>query len=82
MTPWPDKVKPLQSDVAFSYIQLFGNKYNFSNLYCQYYSLPLHQPRKLGRYLNLEQYFPVQNQKRSCYEAYLQVVKALSNNLG
>ena len=57
------KLKPFQSGFAFSYLQLFGNKCNnncFFYLYWQCCSLSLHWPRKLDRYLGLEQNFPLQ----------------------
>ena len=46
------KVKPLQSDVAFSDLQFFGNK--CSDIFFD---------RKLNRFLDLEQNFPEQIQK-------------------
>ena len=60
-------VKPLQSNLTFFYLQLFDNKYNNNcsfNLNLQYCPRSLHQPRKLGWYLDLEQYFPVPTHKK------------------
>ena len=90
--PYPGKMKPLQSEtftnsVAFSDLQLFGNEYNINCFFdpCWQYCLQLlHHPRKLGWYLQLEQYFPVQIQNTVLwyyYKTYSKVAKAFLNNL-
>ena len=83
------KVKPLQSDVAFSCLWSSGSKCNNNFFFFQSVMaiLPLAITlilQGLKQYLDLKQYFPVQIQKKLplCdYEMYLPVLKAVLNDL-
>ena len=88
------KMKPFQSDVAFSYLQSSGNKCN-NNCFLQSVMAILTLVitlilqlilQDLKQYLDLKQYFLVQIQlplqlPLCHYEMYLPVLKALLNDL-
>ena len=59
MMTCPGKVKPLQSNVAFSCLQRSGNKYN-NNYSFNLPSVIAPILQALEQYLDLEQHFPVQ----------------------